>query len=137
LPHLPWVAVFGELVTAACVGFMGLFQVVADWISWPELLIAWHMAIVFIGSLAAAIGLLLRRSNALKSAIFLLTCVGFPNLVGLAQAFSQATTISHDQLTVVLYSLIAIGQLMVILSCLRQLAPAGSSTIQQDNQVDL
>jgi hypothetical protein len=127
LPHVPWGAVAGELITALCFGCMGLFVPFSYWVRWPELLIGWHFAGVVIGCLALATALVRRRPKALKVAIVLAAYIGLPSLMSLSQALGEVRSAADGTGVTFSYAVWGfgmLGQLAVVLSCLRRLTPA-------------
>jgi hypothetical protein len=129
LPHVPWAAVGGELTTAVCFGWLGLFFPLLDWVKWPELLFSWHFAVVVIGTLALALALVLRRPEALKAAVMVAAYTGLPSLLTLSQALGQirfatdGPAVAH----IAVWGFGMLGQVPVVWSCLGRLAPAQPS----------
>jgi hypothetical protein len=126
LAHVPWDAVAGELVTAACVGCFALFLPEIDWVTWPALLYNCHFAVVLIGTLAVALALFRRKPEALKCAVVLATYIGTPILLSLSQALVQVRSAADGPAGMLSYAVSGfgmIGQVEVIFSCLRRLAP--------------
>jgi hypothetical protein len=126
LPHAPWIAIAGELVTAACFSLLALFLPFGAWVTWPYMLLSWHFAAAIIGALALAWALIRRRPRALKVAIVLASYVGLPSLLLFSQALGEirAAGNSHAMiLTYAVWGLGAIGQAAVIFPCLRRLVP--------------
>jgi hypothetical protein len=126
LPHAPWAAIAGELVTAACFSLLALVLPFGSWVTWPYLLLSWHFAAVIIGALALAWALFRRRLPALKAAIVLAAYVGLPGLMFLWQALGEIRAAGNSLaiiLTCAAWGLGALGQAAVIFPCLRRLAP--------------
>jgi hypothetical protein len=128
LPDVPWIAVVCEFTTAACFGCLGLFVPVVNWVSWPELLLGWHFALVVIGSIAIAFALIRRRPKSLKVAILLGAYIGLPSLLTLSQTISQVGSAADGSLIpavalYVIWDIGLLGHVAVIVSCLRRLSP--------------
>jgi hypothetical protein len=128
LPLVPWVAVVGEFTTAACFGCLGLFVPLSQWVSWPELLLSWHFAIVVIGSIAIAIALIRRRPESLKLGVVLGAYIGLPSLLTVSQTMGQVTSAVDGSLIqavalYVIWDVGMLGQVAVVFSCLGRLAP--------------
>jgi hypothetical protein len=126
LQHVPWVAVAGEIMTAVCFGCLCLFEPLLKWVTWPELLFSWHFALVVIGSIAIALGLVRRRPGALKAAIVLAAYNRLPSLLSLSQAIGQVSSAADQQallISFVVWGFGMFGQVAVISPCLGRLAP--------------
>src|SRR5689334_8603514 len=127
LPRVPWVAVAAEVTTAACIACLGLFLPLLYWVTWPELLIGCHFAIVVTGTLALALMLVRRRPTALKPAIVLAAYTGVPSLNVVSQVFALFKSAADSpavMLSIIIWSIGLLGQVAVIVSCLGRLAPA-------------
>jgi len=126
VPHAPWFAIAGELVTAACFSLLALFLPFGSWVTWPYLLLSWHFAAAIMGALALAWALFRRRPRALKAAIVLAAYVGLPSLLFFWQALGEVRAAGNSgamMLTYVVWGLGALGQAAAIFHCLRRLAP--------------
>lgn len=126
LPHVPWVAVAGEFMTAVCFGCVVLFVPFLNWVSWPELLFGWHFAVAVIGSIAIALALVRRRPEALKVAIVLAAYIGLPSLLSLSQALVQVSAAADSPVGLafcVVWGFGMLAQVAVVLSCLGRLTP--------------
>ncbi len=126
LPSIPWAAVVGELLTLVCFGCLGLFLPLFSWLSWPESLTCWHFVAVVFGAGAIIIALLRRRPEAIKPAVVLAAYVGLPNLLVLSQLLGQINAVGIGRAVMTTYGvwlLGMLGQVMVVSSCLRRLAP--------------
>jgi hypothetical protein len=123
LPDVPRGAVAGELVTALCYFVLGLFLPIGHWVSWPDLLVNWHFAVIVIGSLGLAAALRQRRPTSVKVALVLAAYIGLPSLLTLGQVIGSAHS-SLDRFSYFVLGLGMFGQVLVLWSCLARLAPS-------------
>ncbi len=123
LPHVPWGAVGGELVTSFCFVALGLFLPPGHWASWPQLLFNWHIMVIVVGAFGLAVALLQRRPTSVKVAVVLAAYTGLPSLLTLDQAISSAHS-AAEGLSFVLLGFGMLGQVLVLWSCLVRLTPS-------------
>lgn len=126
LRHMPWVAVTGELSTAACFGLLALFFPPAYWVTWPQLLLSCHFGAAISAAVMLAWALFRRRPGALKAAIVLAAFVGLPGPLFIAQALGEIHAAGDSRtmmFTYAVWGLGSLGQAAVLFPCLRRLAP--------------
>lgn len=121
LPHVPWDAVAGELVTALCFGGWGLFWPLSYWVIWPDLLIGWHVTVIVIDAFALAAALAQRRPASLKVAAVLAAYTGLPSLLNLWHVGNDVHS-PAEGLPYALAGIGMLGQVAVLWSCLARLA---------------
>jgi hypothetical protein len=126
LPRVPRIAVCGEIITALCLGFSGLFLPLGYWTTWPELLVNSHYAVAFLGTLVLACSLARRKPGALKAAVVLAAYIGLPNLLSLSYTLDQVRSDGGGTATILSHAVWwsgMLGQVAVVWSCLSRLAP--------------
>jgi hypothetical protein len=126
LSSSPWLAIAGELISAAGFGVLTLFFPFASWVTFPQLLSNAHFALATVFSLAIGVALARRRRFALRLGILVAAIIGLPNLAFWSQVLGLL--LSTPERSSFMFWLPAnfigyLGQFLVLVACLYRLRP--------------